>query len=81
MEKIKSMKFEYEKQLKKYFKYHNDYIPNGGFCYKDITPSLRYYCKYLDTDKKCRLHNIQIFDFLKGCKTNRGNIKNEKTSN
>jgi len=48
---------------------YND-VPFGPFCYEDITPSLRYYCKYIN-DNRCGLMGKKpIHDLVKICDVN-----------
>lgn len=48
---------------------YND-VPFGCYCYEDITPSLRYYCKYIN-DNRCSLMGKKpINDLVKICDIN-----------
>lgn len=65
----KDNKMLWEYDLEAYLKSH-DKIPQGYFCYYDITPSLRYFCPYYN-NKKCKLalDNTDINDYIKICDT------------
>lgn len=58
-----------DKILEKYSAVRDFYhgIPFGHFCYEDINPHIRHYCKY-HTGTHCSYCGEPVYEFIKVCK-------------